>query len=79
MLYEVKTNTLIRCAVTAQLVCVCVYVFAYAKGRVSHDPNQYHQTVFLHNSKGRRYLNMFTMILSVVKPNYLQVFASKLK
>ena len=77
MLYEVKTNTLIRRAVTAQMVCV--YVFAYAKGRVSHDPNQYHQTVFLHNSKGRRYLNMFTMILSVVKPNYLQVFASKVK
>ena len=30
-----KTKALISCAVTAQLICV--FVFAYAKSRFSHD------------------------------------------
>ena len=30
-----KTNALISCAVTAQLICV--FVFAYAKSRFSHN------------------------------------------
>ena len=30
-----KTKALIRCAVTAQLICV--FVLAYAKSRFSHD------------------------------------------
>ena len=30
-----KTKTQISCAVTAQLICV--FVFAYAKSRFSHD------------------------------------------
>ena len=44
-----KTKVLISCAVTAQLICV--FVFAYAKSRFSHDAahimlcnfRQYHQ------------------------------------
>ena len=34
----VKTKALISCAVTAQLICV--FVFAYAKSRYSHDEAQ---------------------------------------
>ena len=33
-----KTKALISCAVTAQLICV--FVFAYAKSRFSHDTAQ---------------------------------------
>ena len=33
--YVAKTKALISFAVTAKLICV--FVFAYAKGRVSHD------------------------------------------
>ena len=33
--YVVKTKAQISCAVTAQLICV--FVFAYAKRRFSHD------------------------------------------
>ena len=33
--YLAKTNALISCAVTAQLICA--FVFTYAKSRVSHD------------------------------------------
>ena len=33
-----KTKALIRCAGTAQLICV--FVFAYAKDRFSHDAAQ---------------------------------------
>ena len=33
-----KTKALISCAVTAQLICV--FVFAYAKSRFSHDEAQ---------------------------------------
>ena len=32
-----KAKTLISCAVTAQLSLICYFVFAYAKGRFSHD------------------------------------------
>ena len=32
---ELKTNALISCAVTAQLICA--FVSAYAKNRFSHD------------------------------------------
>ena len=34
-IYETKTKGLISCAVTAQLICG--FVFAYAKGQISHD------------------------------------------
>ena len=34
-IYIAKTKALISCAVTAQLICV--FVFAYAKRRFSHD------------------------------------------
>ena len=34
-MYVAKTKTLISCAVTAQLICV--FVFAYAQIRFSHD------------------------------------------
>ena len=34
-IYVAKTKELISCAVTAQLICV--FVFAYAKSRFSHD------------------------------------------
>ena len=37
-MYAVKTKALISCAVTAQLICV--FVFAYAKSRFSHDVAQ---------------------------------------
>ena len=34
-MYVAKTKALIRCAVNAQLICV--FVFAYAKSRFSHN------------------------------------------
>ena len=34
-IYEVKTKTLISCAVTVQLICA--FVFAYANSRFTHD------------------------------------------
>ena len=34
-MYVAKTRALISCVVTAQLICV--FVFAYAKNRFSHD------------------------------------------
>ena len=34
-IYVAKTKALINCAVTAQLICV--FVFAFAKSRFSHD------------------------------------------
>ena len=34
-----KTKALISCAVTAQLICV--FVFAYAKSRFSHNEAQF--------------------------------------
>ena len=34
-IYGAKTKALISCAVTVQLICV--FVFAYAKSRFSHD------------------------------------------
>ena len=34
-MYVAKTKALISCAVTAQLICV--FIFAYAKIRFSHD------------------------------------------
>ena len=34
-IYVAKTKVLISCAVTEQLICV--FVFAYAKSRFSHD------------------------------------------
>ena len=37
-IHVAKTKTLISCAVTAQLICV--FVFAYAKIRFSHDAAQ---------------------------------------
>ena len=37
-IYVAKTKALISCAVTAQLICV--FVFAYAKVRFSHDEAQ---------------------------------------
>ena len=36
--YVSKINALVSCAVTAHLVCA--FVFAYAKGRFSHDAAQ---------------------------------------
>ena len=38
-MYEAKAKALISCAVTAQLICA--FVFAYAKGRFSHDAAQF--------------------------------------
>ena len=35
MTYVAKTNVLISCVVTAQLICA--FVFAYAKSRFSHE------------------------------------------
>ena len=35
-IYVAKTSTLISCTVYMQLICV--FVFAYAKNRFSHDP-----------------------------------------
>ena len=46
-----KTKALIRCAVTAQLICA--FVFAYAKDRFSHDAAHIfmlHLTCFLFSS-----------------------------
>ena len=37
-IYVVKTKALISCMVTAQLICV--FVFEYAKSRLSHDAVQ---------------------------------------
>ena len=37
-IYVAKTKSLISCAVTAQLICV--FVFAYAKGRFYHNEAQ---------------------------------------
>ena len=37
-IYVAKTKALIRCAVTAQLICL--FVFAYAKSSFSHDAAQ---------------------------------------
>ena len=37
-MYVAKTKALISCAVTAQLICV--FVFAYAKSRLSHNTTQ---------------------------------------
>ena len=37
-MYVAKTKALISCAVTAQLICV--FVFAYAKSRFSHNEAQ---------------------------------------
>ena len=37
-IYVAKTKALISCAVTVQLICV--FVFAYAKSRFSHDVAQ---------------------------------------
>ena len=34
-MYVAKTKALITCVVTAKLICV--FVFAYAKSRFSHD------------------------------------------
>ena len=34
-MYVVKTKVLIKCAVTAQLICT--FVFAFAKSRFAHD------------------------------------------
>ena len=39
-MYVVKTKALISCAFTAQLICV--FVFAYAKSRFSHDKAHIH-------------------------------------
>ena len=37
-MYVAKTKALIRCAVTAQLICA--FLFAYAKSRFSYDAAQ---------------------------------------
>ena len=37
-IYVVKTKALISCTVTAQLICI--FVFAYAKSKFSHDTAQ---------------------------------------
>ena len=37
-IYVGKTKVLIRCLITAQLICV--FVWAYAKSRFSHDASQ---------------------------------------
>ena len=34
-MYVAKTKALVRCLVTTQLICV--FIFAYAKSRFSHD------------------------------------------
>ena len=44
-IYVAKTKSLISCAVTAQLICV--FVFAYAKSRFSH--NEAHFTLIMGN------------------------------
>ena len=41
-MYVAKTNALISFAITAKLICV--FVFAYAKSRFSHDAAQYYVT-----------------------------------
>ena len=38
-IYVTNTKVLTRCTLTMQLICV--FDFAYAKGRFSHDPAQF--------------------------------------
>ena len=51
-MYVAKTKALISFAVTAKLICV--FVFAYAKSRVSHDAAHMYLDGFLQITKGRQ-------------------------
>ena len=46
-----KTNALISCAVTAQLICA--FIFAYGKSRFSHDAAHIMIQVNLHNDSSK--------------------------
>ena len=48
-IYVAKTKALISCAVTAQLICV--FVFAFAKSRFSH--NEAHIIIYIYRHDGR--------------------------
>ena len=54
-----KSKVLISCAVTAQLICV--FVFAYAKSRFSHDAAHTYQEASLQAHVSNR--NAFVYIL----------------
>ena len=51
-IHVAKTKALISFAVTAKLICV--FVFAYAKSRFSHDEVQILSAFFVRNVSGSR-------------------------
>ena len=75
-IYVAKTKALISFAVTAKLICV--FVFAYAKSRFSHDAAHF-ESLTDNGIQFVKLLQMSTLFLLSTRPvavNYLMAFRS---
>ena len=71
-IHVAKTKAPISCAVTAQLICV--FVFAYAKSRFSHDAAIYGNDRPLFKNVSDRLDNSLSVYMNVLHCNYFKYF-----